>query len=209
MGGPIQIVCRRCRWLPACLSALHRTESRQGKYGCYTCGLAVVELHAMPLANPLLYGQRMISTLGLGRMKKERLSACRALFHAHIDEAMMNAIRSSTNKGLALGSNRYKTQVEALTGRRVTPQKRGPGKAAEKEGWDRGDRSFTLTPNRHMTSRQSVASTGLNRRQKQTFTGFPRYVSVSPPCRNRYFLKYSSPPHTERLADGNPANCWL
>ena len=77
-------------------------------------------------------------------MKKERLSAYRALFHAHIEETMIGAIRSSTNKGLALGSKRFKTQVEALTCRRLTPQKRGPRKAAEKEGRGRGKQEFLL-----------------------------------------------------------------
>jgi len=77
-------------------------------------------------------------------MKKERLSAYRALFHAHIDEAMIGAIRSSTNKGLALGGKRFKRQVEAMTGRRVTPQKRGPRKVAEKEGRGRGKQEFLL-----------------------------------------------------------------
>ncbi len=59
--------------------------------------------------------------LQLGNSEQERLPAYRALFSAHMDDALLNSIRASANSGLALGSDRFKQQVEALTGRRVTP----------------------------------------------------------------------------------------
>lgn len=69
--------------------------------------------------------------LRLGKSERERLVSYRALFKAHMDETLLSDIRDSTNKGLAIGSGRFKEQVEALTGRRVTPGKRGPKKASK------------------------------------------------------------------------------
>ena len=66
--------------------------------------------------------------LRLGRSELERLASYRALFTEHMDDALLAPIRASTHKGLALGSERFKDRVAALTGRRVTPAKRGPKK---------------------------------------------------------------------------------
>ena len=38
---------------------------------------------------------------------------------------LLKEIRESVNKGLALGSERFTAQIEALTDRRVTPRKAG------------------------------------------------------------------------------------
>jgi putative transposase len=57
-----------------------------------------------------------------------RLASYRALFSAHIDDVALDAIRAATQKGLALGSGRFKTRLDALTERRVTSKKRGPKK---------------------------------------------------------------------------------
>jgi putative transposase len=75
--------------------------------------------------------------LSLGKSEKDRLPAYQALFHAHLGDVVLNDIRTSTNKGLALGSERFKAQVEVLTGRRVTPRKRGPKKTGGKGGLDK------------------------------------------------------------------------
>jgi len=98
--------------------------------------------HANALGKPAALWTPHELYLRLGSAAKERLSAYQALFNAPIEAAMMGAIRSSTNKGLALGSARFKAHVEALTGRRVTPQKRGPRKTAGKGG----NRSFYSDP---------------------------------------------------------------
>jgi putative transposase len=66
--------------------------------------------------------------LKLAKSEQERLSLYRDLFKVHLDSVLMSDIREAVNKGLALGNNRFKDQVEALTGRRVTPGKRGPKK---------------------------------------------------------------------------------
>ena len=62
----------------------------------------------------------------LGKSDKDRLHAYRALFQAHIDTQQINEIRTASNKGMALGSDRFKEEVELLTGRRVTSLKPGP-----------------------------------------------------------------------------------
>ena len=64
--------------------------------------------------------------LNLGKSENDRLLNYRTLFEAHLEQGLLNDIRESTNKGLALGNDRFKSQVESLTGRRVTPRKRGP-----------------------------------------------------------------------------------
>lgn len=69
--------------------------------------------------------------LRLGKTREERMLAYRALCTTHIDSTLLNDIRTSVNKGLALGNERFKEQIEALTGQRVTPGKRGP-KAGDK-----------------------------------------------------------------------------
>lgn len=82
--------------------------------------------------------------LGLGQQEDERLTAYQSLFKAHMDQAMLNDIRVATNKGLALGSERFKLQIEALTGRRVTARKRGPKRQAIAEPVDKDGPEFLL-----------------------------------------------------------------
>lgn len=43
-----------------------------------------------------------------------------------LDDVLIGEIRNASNKGLALGNNRFKQEVEKLTGRRLTELKRGP-----------------------------------------------------------------------------------
>lgn len=64
--------------------------------------------------------------LGLGETAEERRAAYQALFVSHIDQTLLGEIRSSCNKGLALGSKRFKYEIEELSGRRVTEKARGP-----------------------------------------------------------------------------------
>ena len=49
----------------------------------------------------------------------------RTLFRAHVDEDLISDIRKALNKGLAPGDDRFKDQIEALTGRRVRPARMG------------------------------------------------------------------------------------
>jgi len=63
--------------------------------------------------------------LKLGNSKLERQLAYRALFKANVDGELLEQIRGSVNKGLALGNDRFKDRVEALYGRRVRPARMG------------------------------------------------------------------------------------
>ena len=82
--------------------------------------------------------------LSLGNKDNERLQAYQSLFKAHVDPAVTEIIRAATNKGLALGSERFKAEVEALTGRRVTARKRGPKSQAKAEPLDQDAQQFLL-----------------------------------------------------------------
>lgn len=62
----------------------------------------------------------------LGKTVEERAKAYRALFSGHLDKKALDEIRVASNKGMALGSDKFKQEIEALSGRRVTPKKRGP-----------------------------------------------------------------------------------
>ena len=57
--------------------------------------------------------------LRLGASQSARVAAYQGLFEAHVEADTLNTIRTSTQKGLALGSERFKAQVEALTGREM------------------------------------------------------------------------------------------
>ena len=63
--------------------------------------------------------------LNLGTDKEERTTAYRALFNAHVDGKLIQEIREAVNKGLALGNEHFKDEVEVLYGRRLRPAKMG------------------------------------------------------------------------------------
>jgi putative transposase len=79
---------------------------------------------AMCTPNPLY--------LSLGNNTPARLLAYRKLFKAHIDDDI-TLIRDATNKGLAIGNDRFVKQIELLSVRRVTEKNRGPKSEAETE----------------------------------------------------------------------------
>ncbi|WP_444895179.1 hypothetical protein [Microbulbifer sp. SSSA005] len=56
----------------------------------------------------------------LGRNPTQRGEGYRALFKHHLDGPMVEQIRKSVNKGLALGNARFKEQLEQQFTRRVT-----------------------------------------------------------------------------------------
>jgi len=68
----------------------------------------------------------------LGRNVQARQAAYRGLFRARVAKADLEAIREATNKAWVLGSDRFKTKIEALAGRRSAPRPQGrPRKAAD------------------------------------------------------------------------------
>jgi putative transposase len=57
----------------------------------------------------------------------------RALFVQHVEGELLDEIRSNTNKGMAVGNDRFKEEIECLTGRRLKEKKRG-----RPTGWRKG-----------------------------------------------------------------------
>ena len=63
--------------------------------------------------------------LRLGDTKDERMNNYRALFSHHVEAGLLEEIRSSGNKGVAFAHDRFKDEIEALTGKRLKPKKVG------------------------------------------------------------------------------------
>lgn len=62
---------------------------------------------------------------GLGSNDGVREAAYRGLFSAEMEPELVDEIRQATNGNYALGSTRFKVEVEAALGRRVTKEKVG------------------------------------------------------------------------------------
>jgi putative transposase len=80
-------------------------------------------------ANGLGVGNSMLTPhheyMRLGGSVAARCEAYRALFTAHVDGIMIKDIRDSVNKGLVLGTERFKDEIETNLKRRVRPAKMG------------------------------------------------------------------------------------
>ena len=63
--------------------------------------------------------------LSLGEGPSERQENYRELFTHHVDGELLDEIRISTHKGMAVGNDRFKEEIETLTGRRLKSKKRG------------------------------------------------------------------------------------
>ena len=63
--------------------------------------------------------------LRLGQTPNERIKNYRALFSHHVGSDLLEEIRSGTNRGMAIGHDRFKDEIEILTGRRLKPKKVG------------------------------------------------------------------------------------
>ena len=64
--------------------------------------------------------------LALGTNEHSRLSAYRRLFDQQVPATLITDIRDALNTGLVLGNDRFKQEVERLTGQRQNHLKRGP-----------------------------------------------------------------------------------
>jgi len=63
--------------------------------------------------------------LALGNDKAERLRRYRGLFKEYLTSDLLAEIRDNTNSGLVIGNDKFKREIEALTGRRMSKGKRG------------------------------------------------------------------------------------
>ena len=68
--------------------------------------------------------------LAIGQDEQDRQRSYRELFQSHVEGKLLQEIRKATNKGLALGNERFIADVQAITGKRLTAGKRG-----RKVGW--------------------------------------------------------------------------
>ena len=64
--------------------------------------------------------------IDLGKSAVEQLEVYRSLFNDHLDADVLENIRLLSNKGMAIGSDNFKSEIEILSGRRVYPLRRGP-----------------------------------------------------------------------------------
>ena len=62
---------------------------------------------------------------GLGSNDAERQKAYADLFYTHLDQGKITEIRKATNSNYALGNERFRSEVEQMLNRRVTPGKSG------------------------------------------------------------------------------------
>jgi putative transposase len=63
--------------------------------------------------------------LGMATSDEERRAVYRKLFRSQLDEEALDEIRKVTNRGLPLGDDRFREQVEAALGRKVGLGRRG------------------------------------------------------------------------------------
>jgi len=69
----------------------------------------------------------------LGRSTTERQGAYRALIRERLDPAFVEALRAATNGGWALGSERFRKEIEVAAQRRAVPLPPGPKRKARKD----------------------------------------------------------------------------
>jgi putative transposase len=63
--------------------------------------------------------------LALGNEPKERQTSYRELFKYHVEGKLLEEIQLAVNKGMVLGNERFKAEIERLTGQRMTAKKMG------------------------------------------------------------------------------------
>jgi len=73
--------------------------------------------------NTLITSHEVYSQLGVN--ETERLLAYRQLFRLGIGATDLDALREATNKGWVLGSDRFREEIERLSGRRSVAKLRG------------------------------------------------------------------------------------
>jgi putative transposase len=63
--------------------------------------------------------------LALANTPKIRQENYRELFKYELEDELLENIRFASNQGMALGNERFKAEIESLTGRRMTAKKMG------------------------------------------------------------------------------------
>ncbi|MBU2880790.1 transposase [Psychrosphaera sp. B3R10] len=73
-----------------------------------------------------------LTYLALGSNSEQRQERYRFLFNSEIPEKSLAEIRDSTDKAWVLGNDKFKEQVEQLTGRRASPMPKGGDRKSQK-----------------------------------------------------------------------------
>jgi putative transposase len=79
--------------------------------------------HGLGVSNELITDHPLYAALGTD--EETRRSAYRALFRAHLDDDALTEIRNASNRGLPLGNERFREQMEIALGRRLGLQPKG------------------------------------------------------------------------------------
>lgn len=79
--------------------------------------------HALGTPDPVLTAHALYQALG--SLPEQRQSAYRDLFQVHIDNKTLDEIRQATQKGWALGNDRFREEIERILMRRTGPLPRG------------------------------------------------------------------------------------
>ena len=64
--------------------------------------------------------------LALGNSKQERLANYKSLFESRVDGDLLTEVRRALNTGLVLGTEKFRSEVEAISGQRLRHLKPGP-----------------------------------------------------------------------------------
>lgn len=83
----------------------------------------VIQCNALGKKSDLLTPHLMYERLGLS--SQERQQSYRDLFKVHVYERLVTELRRATNSGLALGGEKIVSQIEALSGQRVSARRAG------------------------------------------------------------------------------------
>jgi len=70
--------------------------------------------------------------LALGDTDEMRRKSYTALFRRKFPKTELEEIRTSTQKGWAIGNDRFRAEIEQMTGRRASPQARGGDRRSKK-----------------------------------------------------------------------------
>ncbi len=81
------------------------------------------QVNALGKKSDLCTPHKLYLSLAISETKRQK--AYRALFQYQIDDKLIEDIRQSVNKGMAVGSDSFKQQIENLMGRQMTERKRG------------------------------------------------------------------------------------
>jgi REP element-mobilizing transposase RayT len=150
----------------------HTLKEVADRFGCALHAYVLMTNHVHLLLTPHDEYRR------LGKTDAERRDAYRALFRAHVDEALTDEIRDATNGNFALGDQRFQDQIAQVLGRRVVRGKAGrPVKVPEPESgglFQAGNEAFPrltrLTQIHKPRVRRSVIDAGFWRQSSTATT---------------------------------------